>query len=311
MNEFNFPESEDIGPSTARGIKTDGELGVALPNANANAIPKFEREVHGEDAKHAQFKETCKKCRGSGRFTSYRGRDCGECFSCKGKGHKSFVTSTEDRAKSKQSRVDRLAAKVEAFRTENADVAQWLDANAPFEFANDPSTRNDFALSLKSQLAKKGTLSDKQVAAVHKSIAKKAEFKKAQVVREATAAVVNVDKLTAAFDNAATTLKWPKIRFIGFVVSRASDTSRNPGALYVKADDATYLGKIVAGRFVTSRECDAATEAKVLAVLADPEASAVLFGKEVGACSCCGRELTNQVSIDRGIGPICAVKFGW
>ena len=301
MNEFNFPESEDIGPSTARGIKTDGELGMALPGANANAIPKFEREVHGEDAKHAQFKETCKKCRGSGRFTSWAGRSLGECFSCKGKGHKSFVTSTEDRAKSKQSRVDRLAAKVEAFRTENADVAQWLDANTSFEFAQ----------SLRAQLSKKGTLSDGQVAAVHKSIAKKAEFKKAQVVREATAAVVNVDKLAAAFENAATSLKWPKIRFIGFVVSRASDTSRNPGALYVKADDATFLGKIVAGRFITSRECDAATEAKVLAVLADPEASAVLFGKEVGACSCCGRELTNQVSIDRGIGPICAVKFGW
>ena len=301
MNEFNFPESEDIGPSTARGIKTDGELGMALPGANANAIPKFEREVHGEDAKHAQFKETCKKCRGSGRFTSWAGRSLGECFSCKGKGHKSFVTSTEDRAKSKQSRVDRLAAKVEAFRTENADVAQWLDANTSFEFAQ----------SLRAQLSKKGTLSDGQVAAVHKSIAKKAEFKKAQVVREATAAVVNVDKLAAAFENAATSLKWPKIRFIGFVISRASDTSRNPGALYVKAEDATFLGKIVAGRFITSRECDAATEAKVLAVLADPEASAVLFGKEVGACSCCGRELTNQVSIDRGIGPICAVKFGW
>lgn len=299
MNEFNFPESEDIGPSTARGIKTDGELGIALPNANA--IPKFEREVHGEDAKHAQFKETCKKCRGSGRFTSWAGRSLGECFSCKGKGHKSFVTSTEDRAKSKQSRVDRLAAKVEAFRTENADVAQWLDTNTSFEFAQ----------SLKAQLSKKGTLSDGQVAAVQKCIAKKAEFKKAQVVREATAAVVNVDKLTAAFENAATSLKWPKVRFLGFVVSRASDTSRNPGSLYVKADDATYLGKIVAGRFITSRECDAATEAKVLGVLADQEAAAVLFGKEVGACSCCGRELTNQVSIDRGIGPICAVKFGW
>ena len=299
MNEFNFPESEDIGPSTARGIKTDGELGIALPNANA--IPKFEREVHGEDAKHAQFKETCKKCRGSGRFTSWAGRSLGECFSCKGKGHKSFVTSTEDRAKSKQARVDRLAAKVEDFRTENADVAQWLDTNTSFEFAQ----------SLKAQLSKKGTLSDGQVAAVQKCIAKKAEFKKAQVVREATAAVVNVDKLTAAFENAATSLKWPKVRFLGFVVSRASDTSRNPGSLYVKADDATYLGKIVAGRFITSRECDAATEAKVLGVLADPEAAAVLFGKEVGACSCCGRELTNQVSIDRGIGPICAVKFGW
>jgi hypothetical protein len=299
MNEFNFPESEDIGPSTARGIKTDGELGIALPNANA--IPKFEREVHGEDAKHAQFKETCKKCRGSGRFTSWAGRSLGECFSCKGKGHKSFVTSTEDRAKSKQSRVDRLAAKVEAFRTENADVAQWLDTNTSFEFAQ----------SLKAQLSKKGTLSDGQVAAVQKCIAKKAEFKKAQVVREATAAVVNVDKLTAAFENAATSLKWPKVRFLGFVVSRASDTSRNPGALYVKADNDTYLGKIVAGRFITSRECTAEVEAEVLKVLADPEASAVLYGKTVGKCGCCGRELTNQVSIDRGIGPICAVKFGW
>ena len=297
MDDFNFPESEDIGPSTARGIKTDPNLG----GVTTNTTPKFEREVHGEDAKHAQFREPCKKCRGSGRFTSWAGRDLGQCFTCKGKGFKFFATSTEARAKSKQSRADSLARKVEAFRTENADVAEWLDTNTSFEFAQ----------SLKAQLSKKGTLSDGQVAAAHKCIAKKAEFKKAQVVREATAAVVNVDKLTAAFDNAATTLKWPKIRFIGFVISRASDTSRNPGALYVKSDNDTYLGKIVAGRFITSRECDAATEAKVLAVLADPEASAVLFGKEVGACSCCGRELTNQVSIDRGIGPICAVKFGW
>ena len=297
MDDFNFPESEDIGPSTARGIKTDPDLG----GVSTNPIPKFEREVHGEDAKHAQFKEPCKKCRGSGRFTSWAGRDLGQCFTCKGKGFKFFATSTEARAKSKQSRADSLARKVEAFRTENADVAQWLDTNTSFEFAQ----------SLKAQLSKKGTLSDGQVAAAHKCIAKKAEFKKAQVVREATAAVVNVDKLTSAFENAASSLKWPKIRFIGFVISRASDTSRNPGALYVKADNDTYLGKIVAGRFITSRECTAEVEADVLRVLADPEASAVLFGKEVGACSCCGRELTNQVSIDRGIGPICAVKFGW
>jgi hypothetical protein len=297
MDDFNFPESEDIGPSTARGIKTDPNLG----GVTTNTTPKFEREVHGEDAKHAQFREPCKKCRGSGRFTSWAGRDLGQCFTCKGKGFKFFATSTEARAKSKQSRADSLARKVEAFRTENADVAEWLDTNTSFEFAQ----------SLKAQLSKKGTLSDGQVAAAHKCIAKKAEFKKAQVVREATAAVVNVDKLTSAFENAASSLKWPKIRFIGFVISRASDTSRNPGALYVKADNDTYLGKIVAGRFITSRECTAEVEADVLRVLADPEASAVLFGKEVGACSCCGRELTNQVSIDRGIGPICAVKFGW
>jgi hypothetical protein len=37
----------------------------------------------------------------------------------------------------------------------------------------------------------------------------------------------------------------------------------------------------------------------------------VAYGKRTGACSCCGRELTNGESIDRGIGPICAEKYGW
>jgi hypothetical protein len=54
----------------------------------------------------------------------------------------------------------------------------------------------------------------------------------------------------------------------------------------------------------------AAAEA-ILTAAADPLAAAVAFGRETGSCSCCGRELTVKASIERGIGPICAEKFGW
>lgn len=32
------------------------------------------------------------------------------------------------------------------------------------------------------------------------------------------------------------------------------------------------------------------------------------YGVRTGVCGCCGRELTNPESIDRGIGPVCASK---
>ena len=42
----------------------------------------------------------------------------------------------------------------------------------------------------------------------------------------------------------------------------------------------------------------------------DPLAAAIAYGRETGSCSCCGRELTNKVSIDLGIRPICREKWG-
>lgn len=35
------------------------------------------------------------------------------------------------------------------------------------------------------------------------------------------------------------------------------------------------------------------------------------YGKLYGVCCICGRTLTDEVSIERGIGPICATKQGW
>jgi hypothetical protein len=45
-------------------------------------------------------------------------------------------------------------------------------------------------------------------------------------------------------------------------------------------------------------------------IAADPRGEAIRFGQRTGTCSCCGRELTKHASIEAGIGPICAQKWG-
>lgn len=42
----------------------------------------------------------------------------------------------------------------------------------------------------------------------------------------------------------------------------------------------------------------------------NPTIAAKVYGQQTGNCSCCGKELTRKDSIERGIGPICAEKFG-
>jgi Family of unknown function (DUF6011) len=54
------------------------------------------------------------------------------------------------------------------------------------------------------------------------------------------------------------------------------------------------------------------TKREVLGMIAkDPKAAAIRYGKELGYCGICGRELTRKESIARGIGPICATRFGY
>lgn len=45
--------------------------------------------------------------------------------------------------------------------------------------------------------------------------------------------------------------------------------------------------------------------------LAGPREAAIRYGKEIGKCAICHRTLTNPDSIERGIGPICADRYGW
>lgn len=42
-----------------------------------------------------------------------------------------------------------------------------------------------------------------------------------------------------------------------------------------------------------------------------PAEAAARYGHEIGKCGICGKKLTNDVSRERGIGPICAERWGW
>lgn len=51
---------------------------------------------------------------------------------------------------------------------------------------------------------------------------------------------------------------------------------------------------------------------KVLEMIAkDPREASIRYGKESRECGVCHSPLTNQASLDRGIGPVCAGKRGW
>ena len=106
-------------------------------------------------------------------------------------------------------------------------------------------------------------------------------------------------------------VKQPRLRLGGFDFKGASSWSKNPGAVYVVDQRDVYMGKIKDGVFTRSRECSLELENAVLAAAADPFNACVKFGRETGACSVCGRTLTDPESVQRGIGPICAQKFGW
>ena len=108
----------------------------------------------------------------------------------------------------------------------------------------------------------------------------------------------------------ATRFKRPKLRLDAFQFSRAPDTGKNAGSIYVKQGE-EYLGKVTAGRFLPVRECGDERAARIVAVASDPAAAAKAYGLRTGECSCCGRTLTNGLSIDLGIGPICRERFGW
>jgi hypothetical protein len=163
---------------------------------------------------------------------------------------------------------------------------------------------------MRDAVVKFGSLTERQLAACERLVAQDAARKAEAEARVTSAPAVTTDRLMAAFGAAkASGLKRPKMRFDGFTASLAPETSKNAGAVYLKTGE-VYLGKIAGGKFQASRDCDAAKREAIVEAMADPLAAAVAYGRRSGSCSCCGRELTDPVSVERGIGPICAENFG-
>ena len=261
-----------------------------------------------------RYEEKCDKCRGTGRFVGYTGRVLGPCFTCEGKGIRKFKTSPEARA-ARNANERRAEQKAQSLR-ENAQL--WRETNrADWNWMSDKAESFDFARSMVDALASYGTLTAKQHETVTRLRVRDEERNAARKVeaeqRAANAPAVDASRIAEAFATAqGNGVKRPRMVLNGFKISLAPMTGRNAGALYVvRVEDDQYLGKIMDGRFSRVRECDEATEARVVAVVNDPKGEAIAYGQRTGNCCICNRELTNHASIDAGIGPICAAKFGW
>lgn len=283
-------------------LPASDDLSDAL-SAKTNIDPVRAAKIAAAEAAKVGFVETCPKCRGTGRYNSHSQYGY-QCFACKGKGKKTFKQPAAKRADNRLKAADRAAAKaqaaVEAFNAAHPDVAAWMNGST-----------FPFAVSLAQAVAKYGSLTENQINAARRCIASKAQAQEAAVSRVQAAPVIDLTKLEAAFAKAAENgLKKVKVRFAGLTVSPAKATSANAGGLYVKADG-EYVGKIMSGRFLCTRECSDDVKERVLSACADPKAAAVAYGKQTGSCSCCGRKLTDPVSIENGIGPICADNYGW
>jgi hypothetical protein len=265
------------------------------------------------------FLEPCPKCNGRGRFISYAGRDCGPCFTCKGAGKRSFKTSPESRATARASNAAKAQEKASSLAGE---IVQWQEAHAAaWQWMTSNNARgNEFAKSLCEALYKYGSLTEKQLAAVERNLAKMAERK---AEREAAAPAVDATKIEKAF--AIAREKAARPGQLGTFTKPLSLTSPDnitlsfqpgsigsqwEGMLFAKCDN-KKLGSIKDGKFMRRFECTDAEEAAVIACASDPETAVVAYAKAFSRCGVCGQRLLNDVSIARGIGPICAEKFGW
>ncbi len=247
----------------------------------------------------------CNVCSGTGRYQGRRTQQTkAHCFACKGAGY--FKTSQGDRVKAKAQHYTRKAAslkqKLDAFHEQHEGLHAFLSEAGDW---------SEFARSLAEQIAQRGSLSEKQLGAARAMQAKVATRQaEGQKTRQEHSGTVDLAKIREMFDAAvASSLKRPVYRAEGLVLSLAPAHGKNPGAIYIKAGE-EYLGKVLGTDFQAARAATDETLTSLQTIAADPLEAAVRYGRLTGACACCGRTLTDPKSVERGIGPICAGKWG-
>jgi hypothetical protein len=280
--------------------------------------PAAETDLAGEVP---VYKETCKKCQGSGIYRGFSSRGQ-TCFKCDGRGYNLYKTSPEQRAKranpTPESRAkyhdkkERDAArKFDAWCEANPAEGTWLKA----QLERTDGGSNTFATACRDGIWRFGSPTSRMVDAIGRAIVRDAEREQeyaqqrmAAELRAEPVNTVNLEAVEQAFTRAKSQgIKWPKLTLDGFQLAPAGANSKNAGAIYVTkgARDGAYLGKVLRGAFQPVRECDEQTKQAVLAAMADPLASAVAYGKKFGRCAVCMRELSDEESVARGIGPVC------
>jgi hypothetical protein len=117
-------------------------------------------------------------------------------------------------------------------------------------------------------------------------------------------------------------LKYPKLRLQTpsgepVILSISSDNAKVPGAVNISNGGEfgtpanKWFGRITReGEFQGSKSTTPEIINLVKSLGEDAGKTVTEYGKLTGCCAVCGRGLDNKVSIDRGIGPVCAKKIG-
>jgi hypothetical protein len=277
-------------------------LGVIQMSDFDDFINGLPTEIEGHRAQKVEQRFPCGQCGGTGKWSGGTNRHGNSyCLACGGRGY--FTTSPEFRAKRRAAVQAKRAEEEQRVRRMVKEFAE----NYPEMWADLVNQKTEFTASLYHQLTTRGQLTANQIGAWQRG------WEKRQAAIAARSAYVNLDRIREMFDTAvASGYKKPCYRAEGLKISLASPMGRNAGCLYVvEIEDDAYQGKIEAVTFKAVREARADTLARLQAIAADPKGAAIRYGQRTGTCSCCGRELTNHTSIEAGIGPICAQKWGF
>lgn len=275
----------------------------SLDSRNNPSSTPLKKEVARKEPP-PEKRHTCLECNGTGLYKGVRiHQEKEHCFACKGKGY--FLKSYAERFAAKQKREEakaRKAAKqLAVFDEQYPGLREKLNQ---YKWAG-------FIGSMIQNLNKWNSLTDKQVQASLAVIAK-IEEKLAEKAkqREQKTGSVDVSRIMEMFNKASSSgLRHPVYRCEKLTMSLASTNGKNPGAIYVKCNG-EYAGKIMAGQFTPVNSAPEDILKLVQEVADNPLGKAREYGRITGSCSCCGRTLSNTESIEAGIGPICASKWG-
>lgn len=125
-------------------------------------------------------------------------------------------------------------------------------------------------------------------------------------------ATLNVQPMLDCFDAARRNgmKTTPTMHIDGFTFKQSKDG----GAVHVTENQKgfhEYLGTVRGdGKFYPVSKLPADVKAAILSACADPLKAVLAFGKKFGRCSLCNRRLSDPVSVERGVGPICMERFG-
>jgi len=113
-------------------------------------------------------------------------------------------------------------------------------------------------------------------------------------------------KLKSLFEKAATSLQYPKLRF---VTPEGTIRITNFRGLRVRCGDRP-CGKITEQDvFDHTPTCPEGVKETVKLIGKSPILMAIAFGRKIGHCCFCGLELTDARSTSMGYGPICADRW--